>query len=591
MSTHPSLESITADLESGAPLTFATFGDSITWPCYHTDFRQNYITLTADALLKTYPKAHLRIVHAGNLGSLGRGLADNRFENLALKEEPDVVFIMFGMNDCAGGPNQLDHYDQNLTRAIGMTRDRGALPVVLTQNEVIYPDSGGRHALPLYMERAAAVAKREQVPFADCFAGWQPLKAENQTLAAYLNDAIHPNLAGHRLFARSILDALWPKAAEAVSDAPRTRLRPDDAKSANVLLPGPRGKQVVRTQNGTWFVVSGRTRGQDRLADLVVSFSRAEDPDWEEFQHVTLIGPQGSAVFDDQDRTLTAGMLLEADNRLWVIFSWNVGVFALSLDLTWDDWAQSAGEMATWMGHSNQPYPRPFNIYNMNHDGNVLHDAYLTADGWPAVFGRDFKMDPDAGWEVVKGEFGIGHVIRKPGEDPGTREFLFPRAHGLHCTRTPEGTVHVRVQQEADGPWQSGTLGSPDLSEVLNGQEDYSLPPVSANPRAFIDKQPTDPQAVQLSWSDGQQDGITWQTVPRNKMGSPTFAYQSRVSVGETTFALVTCDEGEFLFRQVETSAWGGPPRFSPPDSPPAACEYPHPVRSEPPSRRDRNSH
>ena len=40
MESQVTLESITAKLETGQPLTFATFGDSITWPCFHSDFRQ-----------------------------------------------------------------------------------------------------------------------------------------------------------------------------------------------------------------------------------------------------------------------------------------------------------------------------------------------------------------------------------------------------------------------------------------------------------------------------------------------------------------------------------------------------------------------
>ncbi|MFN0050755.1 MAG: hypothetical protein ACKV0T_01100, partial [Planctomycetales bacterium] len=43
------LEALTSRLSAGKPVTLASFGDSISWPCFHTDFRQNYLTLTADA--------------------------------------------------------------------------------------------------------------------------------------------------------------------------------------------------------------------------------------------------------------------------------------------------------------------------------------------------------------------------------------------------------------------------------------------------------------------------------------------------------------------------------------------------------------
>src|SRR5437764_944182 len=99
-STREQLRPITAKLNDGSPLVFATFGDSITWPCFHTDFRQNYVTFTADALRKAYPRARVRIVHGGNMGTAARGLADSRFERHVLSFKPDVVFLMFGMNDC-----------------------------------------------------------------------------------------------------------------------------------------------------------------------------------------------------------------------------------------------------------------------------------------------------------------------------------------------------------------------------------------------------------------------------------------------------------------------------------------------------------
>ena len=83
----PGLAPITEKLERGEPLVFATFGDSITWPCYHTDYRQNYMTFTVDALRRAYPQARIRVVHAGNMGTAARGLAEGRFERHHV--EPD----------------------------------------------------------------------------------------------------------------------------------------------------------------------------------------------------------------------------------------------------------------------------------------------------------------------------------------------------------------------------------------------------------------------------------------------------------------------------------------------------------------------
>ena len=132
------LQLVTQKLKAGQPLVFATFGERVTLQCYHTDYQQNYITFTTDALRQAYPQVNIRIVHAGNMGTTVRGLANARFERYVLDHRPDVVFIMFGMNDCGGRAAGLDGYDQNLTRLIEMTRGIGAVPVICNQNEVLY---------------------------------------------------------------------------------------------------------------------------------------------------------------------------------------------------------------------------------------------------------------------------------------------------------------------------------------------------------------------------------------------------------------------------------------------------------------------
>jgi len=416
------LASIASRLQSGEPLVFATFGDSITWPCFHTDFRQNYVTLAVDALQKAYPAANVRIVHAGNMGTAGRGLADGRFQRHVLEQRPDVVFLMYGMNDCGGGPGALDDYDRNLTRLIAETRAADALPVVLTQNQIVYdcPDGAGRGALPLYMRRATEVARREQVPCVDCFADWQPLVEDRAALVAHLNDWIHPNLAGHRLFARSIVSTLWPDAAKFVD----TTMRPQPVGDAtSCLLPGPSGKQVLRTKDGTWLAVSGRRRGE-RISELVLSYSSAGQPAWSDFTQVTLIGPGEHAVLPDDEREITAAALLEGDSSLCVVFSWNTGVYCLSFDRSPPDWQTRIKTAAAWKDLGADPFPRPIPILNSQLGNGLLVDAFLCDTGTPVVLCRDRKFAPGAGWEVLDGTDGLS-LVSGTG-DARTVQFLLP---------------------------------------------------------------------------------------------------------------------------------------------------------------------
>jgi acyl-CoA thioesterase I len=461
------LADVTRRLQSGDPLVFATFGDSITWPCFHTDFRQNYVTLTVDALRKAHPRANVQIVHAGNMGTTGRGLADDRYQHYVLDQHPDVVFLMFGMNDCGAGPAGLDAFDHNLTELIEKAEAAGARPVVLTQNAIIYdcPDGAGRGALPVYMRRAIEVARREQIPFVDCFADWQSYAQDRPALIARLNDWIHPNLAGHRLFAKSIVAALWPDAARYVD----TSVHPQPVGPATpCLLPGPSGKQVLLTPDRTWFTVSGRKRGE-RISDLVLSYSSAEQPAWGEFAHVTLIGPDEHALLPDDDREITAAALLEGDSTLFVVFSWNTGVYLLAFDRSQPDWQERINTIAAWKDLDADPFPRPTPILNSQLGNGLLLDAFLADAGTPVVLCRDRQFAQGAGWEVLDGTDGISMVSGTG--DARTVQFLL-ESNEFAAERLPLRIAHepgaTAFLLEQDGalefrpiPEKSGAEDSP----------------------------------------------------------------------------------------------------------------------------------
>src|SRR2546425_499436 len=109
------LDTVRSRLQSGGKVTLAAIGDSITFICFHTDFRRNYLTFVVEALRRKYPSATVRMELSGNRGTTRLGLGHL---DALLKERPDVVFLMFGMNDCAGGPDRLDGNDRNLSEMV-----------------------------------------------------------------------------------------------------------------------------------------------------------------------------------------------------------------------------------------------------------------------------------------------------------------------------------------------------------------------------------------------------------------------------------------------------------------------------------------
>ena len=575
-----SLARISEKLKTGEPLVFATFGDSITWPCFHTDFRQNYMTFAVAALKQAYPHANVKVVHAGNMGDTGRGIAEKRFERYVLVHRPDLVVIMFGMNDCLGGAGSLDTYDQNLTRLIRLTRDSGALPIIASQNEIIYdsPDGQLRGTLPLYMGRAMQVAAREQTPAADCFALWKPLVAERAELASRLNDWIHPNHAGHRLMATAILQAIAPQAVPFVSVEPRTP--PRSGAAVACLLPGPPGKQILQMQDVTWIALSGGTRNGE-LTELVFSYSRQRQPAWHDFHHLTLVGACPEAVFDALDRKLTAGLLLDDGAQLLVVFSWNVGVFWLSIDLSTPAWERTARDPQTWLKKTDEPFVRPIMVVNHQRGAGLLHDGYLQPDGWPAVFCAARQFAPGAGWEITDGEDGIALVTRPHRKHEPVHELRFPNHHSVRCTIAADKSVYWAAASKQGELSQLGKVGSPAaISTQISVRQWFMPSAVIADQGWATLLRPADDagnsqwvklewqqkftlqelprptsatreQLVPLPWSDGKQQGIKWHEFARDQGVLPAFAYQSRLPENSKLLGLLVQAEAGLVFQSL----------------------------------------
>jgi lysophospholipase L1-like esterase len=385
------LEDIRAKLRGGVPLTLASIGDSITWICFHTDARRNYLTFVAEALRKCYPAAIIRLEQSGNRGSTPRAMP---FLDKLLETRPDMVFIMFGMSDCRRGLAQLDNYGQNLTALIRRVRQAGAVPVVLTQNEIVYP-ADGRENLPQYVARAKDAALRERVPLVDHFSDWHELqRQEPDTWKLYLNDEMHPDLAGHRRFAQAILRQLWPEAAGFQSSG----LWPLAGKlgpAAECLVPGPAGKQLLRVNASTWVALTGRRRGAE-VTDLVLSIARAARPTWGDFRHVTLVGPDRDAVFPWGERDINSGLLLHSDHRLYIFFSHTVRRSLLTVDTGRTGWEDGLQNRNTYEAFDGSAVPLPQSIGGSYQEDTEFVDGYLDATG-PVLLYRDLLLNVGQG--------------------------------------------------------------------------------------------------------------------------------------------------------------------------------------------------
>lgn len=188
------------------------FGDSITGVYYHTGGRRAYCDMLGIALKKIYPGAKLEMVNAGVSGeSTVNALA--RMDRDVLSKKPDLVVIMFGMNDCCRPDVTPELYVSNLKEIARRCREIGAEVVLCTPNSV-YPGDPGRtvEKLAATAETVRNVAKDISVPLADCYRAFENVRAASALeWKLLMSDTIHPNMNGHKLFAGVIAEAVSGK--------------------------------------------------------------------------------------------------------------------------------------------------------------------------------------------------------------------------------------------------------------------------------------------------------------------------------------------------------------------------------------------
>ena len=195
-------------LETGQePVKIACFGDSITGVYYHTGGVRAYADMLGIALQRIYPQAKLTVLNAGVSGhTTVAGL--ERIERDVLAERPQLVTVMFGMNDVAGLP--VETYRENLREIVRQCRGIGAEVVLCTPNSV-YPEDERRPVdkLAQYAQTVHDVAGELAVPVADCWQAYEDIRAaDRRAWMLLLSETIHPNMNGHRVFAEVIAQVI-----------------------------------------------------------------------------------------------------------------------------------------------------------------------------------------------------------------------------------------------------------------------------------------------------------------------------------------------------------------------------------------------
>lgn len=208
-------------LEAGKPVKIACFGDSITGVYYHTGGQRAWCDVLGIALQRIYPRAQVVMINAGISGNdTAAGL--KRMERDVLSHNPQLVAVMFGMNDVARQTSAAFH--DNLGEIVKRSRDRGAEVILMTPNS-IYPEDVGRPPwrVSQYAEIVRQVGRELGVPVSDCFRAYEGVREiARRAWVQLMSDTIHPNMRGHKIFAEEVA---WTISGKRVSLADLTPLQ------------------------------------------------------------------------------------------------------------------------------------------------------------------------------------------------------------------------------------------------------------------------------------------------------------------------------------------------------------------------------
>ncbi len=196
------LPNLSKKFHKGEPVTFVCLGDSVTGVYYHTGGRRAYTDMLKLALEQGFPGVEFTAINAGVSGNTTVD-ALARLEQDVLSHKPDLVSIMFGLNDMTRVP--MDDYRANLKALIERCRAAGAEVVLCTPNSVTDTPDRPTSKLLEYAAVVREVAASEKVTLADCYSAFEAIRAKYTPNWTFLmSDEIHPNWDGHRELARSI---------------------------------------------------------------------------------------------------------------------------------------------------------------------------------------------------------------------------------------------------------------------------------------------------------------------------------------------------------------------------------------------------
>lgn len=337
------------------PFVVVAFGDSVTAPRGRTEV---YPQLLAAEV--SHRGNDIEIVNAG-VGGNTTALAKARFQKDVLDASPDLVILMFGINDAAvdvwkdppaSKPRvSLESFRRNLADMASELKTREVEVVLMTPNPIYWTDTtrelyakapylpeepdGFNVILRDYAQAVREVAAEEEVGLVDVFTAFEEELDRSQAQPTSLvRDGMHPDDPGQRIIADLLIDHLgsavpdlsrkpftiWHRSGSKVTMHPRATDVTHDTPHPAVL-----GPALMKLDDGSVLSVYstptsyGGKPGECYIAGRV---TRDGGETWEAERELTRL-PEGRAAHPTGLRTRSGALHLFFLG--YVRFGWNEG--------------------------------------------------------------------------------------------------------------------------------------------------------------------------------------------------------------------------------------------------------------------------
>jgi len=204
-------------------IVVVAFGDSIT-KGDNVKPEERFVSI-AERIFSHHCAKPVRVINAG-VNSDITTLALNRIDSDVLSHNPDVVTVMFGVNDAgffrpdappADTPRvSAEDYEKNLETIAERITAAGAIAVMGTPLPMSryygladlpqYKEHGLNYLVDRYAQIMRDVAARRKLPLIDLHKAF----SENPSTEEFLPDGIHPNAQGHAFIAKLYVKVLLP---------------------------------------------------------------------------------------------------------------------------------------------------------------------------------------------------------------------------------------------------------------------------------------------------------------------------------------------------------------------------------------------